>query len=401
MDLLKQQLIAKKSELSAHPIFSEIDSLDVLQRFMETHVFAVWDFMSLTKRLQQELTCTHLPWLPPRDPQAARLINEIVLGEESDERPGPTVITATSSCTWMPCGKSAPARRHRAFVSAAAGRRAATKWRCKSVDAEPSGPRFVRDTLRHGLECSGAQRRRGVPARPRERHPTDVPAHSRRLGHHGIDQAPTFRYYLQRHIEVDSEDHGPAAENSSPAGRGDPQRQPEVYAPPSPPWKAASTCGCAAPEHARTSAGSQRLSPLTARETSAPTQGRHHESRRLPVVREAWEGRATIRTRPRRIVENDEKLIYPLSRQPLVLSETFTRECPHLRDFALVQSLYKFINDVVIFETEIVDKTARSIAKDSFAIRFPFACRYDAMTVVVDEDYHALVAMDFMQQTVA
>lgn len=116
---------------------------------------------------------------------------------------------------------------------------------------------------------------------------------------------------------------------------------------------------------------------------------------------DAWEGRATIRTRPRRIVENDEKLIYPLSRQPLVLSETFTRECAHLRDLALVQSLYKFINDVVIFETEIVDKTARSIAKDNFAIRFPFACRYDAMTVVVDEDYHALVAMDFMQQTIS
>lgn len=116
---------------------------------------------------------------------------------------------------------------------------------------------------------------------------------------------------------------------------------------------------------------------------------------------DAWEGRATIRTRPRRMVENDDKLIYPLSRQPLVLNDTFTRECAHLRDYALVQSLYKFINDVVIFETEIVDRTARSIAKDHFTIRFPFACRYDAMTVVVDEDYHALVAMDFMQQTIA
>lgn len=116
---------------------------------------------------------------------------------------------------------------------------------------------------------------------------------------------------------------------------------------------------------------------------------------------DAWESRATIRTRPRRMLENDDKLIYPLSRQPLVLSETFLRECPQLRDFALVQTLYKFINDVVIFETEIVDKTARSIAKNRFAVAFPFACRYDAMTVVVDEDYHALVAMDFMQQTIA
>lgn len=116
---------------------------------------------------------------------------------------------------------------------------------------------------------------------------------------------------------------------------------------------------------------------------------------------DAWESRATIRTRPRRVLENDDKLIYPLSRQPLVLSETFLRECPWKRDFALVQTLYKFINDVVIFETEIVDKIARSIAKNRFAVEFPFACRYDAMTVVVDEDYHALVAMDFMQQTVA
>ena len=116
---------------------------------------------------------------------------------------------------------------------------------------------------------------------------------------------------------------------------------------------------------------------------------------------DVWESRATIRTRPRRVLENDERLIYPLSRQPLVLSETFLRECPQQRDFALVQTLYKFINDVVIFETEIVDKTARSIAKNRFAVAVPFACRYDAMTVVVDEDYHALVAMDFMQQTVA
>ncbi|QKZ07437.1 diiron oxygenase [Pseudomonas eucalypticola] len=115
---------------------------------------------------------------------------------------------------------------------------------------------------------------------------------------------------------------------------------------------------------------------------------------------DAWEDRATIRTRPRRRLEDDARLIYPLSRQPLVLGATFLRECPHQRDFALVQSLYKFIHDVVIFETEIVNRTASSIARGRFPLAYPFACRYDAMTVVVDEDYHALVAMDFMQQTI-
>lgn len=114
-----------------------------------------------------------------------------------------------------------------------------------------------------------------------------------------------------------------------------------------------------------------------------------------------WERRATIRTRPRRLLENDNKLIFPVCRQPLVLSATFVEHCPQWREFVLVQSFYKFINDVVIFETEIVDKTARAIAKNRFSLPFPLACRVDAMTVVVDEDYHALVALDFLQQTVA
>ena len=112
-----------------------------------------------------------------------------------------------------------------------------------------------------------------------------------------------------------------------------------------------------------------------------------------------WEHQATVRTRPRRVLEEDDKFIYPLCRQPLVLSAGFVEHCPQWRDFVLVQTFYKFINDVVIFETEIVDKTARNIAKNRFSIPVPAACRYDAMTVVVDEDYHALVALDFMQQT--
>ncbi|KAB0563259.1 aminobenzoate oxygenase [Pseudomonas palleroniana] len=115
---------------------------------------------------------------------------------------------------------------------------------------------------------------------------------------------------------------------------------------------------------------------------------------------EDWERRATIRTRPRRLLENDQKLIYPLCRQPLVLSETFLDHCPQWRDFVLAQSFYQFVNNVVIFETEIVDKTARSIAKNGFSLPFPAACRVDAMTVVIDEDYHALVALDFLQQAV-
>lgn len=84
IDRLQQQLAPYRQQLIEHRVYREISSLDRLRAFMEHHVFAVWDFMSLLKFLQSELTCTNVPWRPQGDPLSRRLINEIVLAEESD-----------------------------------------------------------------------------------------------------------------------------------------------------------------------------------------------------------------------------------------------------------------------------------------------------------------------------
>ena len=76
-----------RERLVHHPLYALIDRADRLRLFMEHHVFAVWDFQSLLKAMQQKLTCTSIPWLPTPDPEARRLVNEIVLDEESDELP--------------------------------------------------------------------------------------------------------------------------------------------------------------------------------------------------------------------------------------------------------------------------------------------------------------------------
>ena len=75
---------AARERVLAHPLFAALDNPAALRIFMEHHAFAVWDFMSLLKFLQLRLTCVTLPWKPAGDPRARRLVNEIVLAEESD-----------------------------------------------------------------------------------------------------------------------------------------------------------------------------------------------------------------------------------------------------------------------------------------------------------------------------
>lgn len=81
---LRRNIASLRSVLLAHPIYKEVVDVASLRTFMECHVFTVWDFMILVKTLQRDLTCIRTPWVPSKNPNSARFINEIVLTEESD-----------------------------------------------------------------------------------------------------------------------------------------------------------------------------------------------------------------------------------------------------------------------------------------------------------------------------
>jgi hypothetical protein len=85
---LEEAVARARGRVITHPMYASLTSHDAIVTFMEHHVFAVWDFMSLLKSLQRNLTCVNVPWVPSGPTGSRRLINDIVLVEESDELGG-------------------------------------------------------------------------------------------------------------------------------------------------------------------------------------------------------------------------------------------------------------------------------------------------------------------------
>ena len=81
---INKNLTPFRNEITNHTIYKNLKSVDDIAVLMEHHVYAVWDFMSLLKALQSLLTCTSSPWKPVGNSNVRRLINSIVLEEESD-----------------------------------------------------------------------------------------------------------------------------------------------------------------------------------------------------------------------------------------------------------------------------------------------------------------------------
>ena len=208
---LQQEVEPVRQLLLSNGLYSRLHTLADLRRFMEHHVFAVWDFMSLLKALQRELTCVQVPWVPTANAATRRLINEIVLEEESDLDPQgrPTSHFELYVQAMQECGAdTAPIRRLIAAVAAGS-----TVTQALAVAQAPDSARqFVETTF--GIIRSGKPH--AIAAAFTFGREDLIPAMFRQLVGELRDRFPgqldTFTYYLDRHIQLDEEVHAPLAQ---------------------------------------------------------------------------------------------------------------------------------------------------------------------------------------------
>ena len=195
-----------------HPIYTAIDSPEALRCFMEHHVFAVWDFMTLLKALQRRLTCVATPWAPTADPAARRLINEIVLAEESDDDGQGGFASHFESYLGAMAEAGAGTHAINRFVAlVAAGRPVADAL--DGAGAPAAAAAFVRSTW----AVVEADSLPGTVAAFTVGREDLIPDLFRglvaRVTAHDPDQYRSFLRYLDRHVHLDGDEHGPMVLN--------------------------------------------------------------------------------------------------------------------------------------------------------------------------------------------
>lgn len=198
-----------RQRLDAHPIYGAVRTLADLRVFMAHHVYSVWDFMSLIKYLQHAVAPARWPWTPGADPALQRFINELVLEEETDAAaPGQAGEYASHFQLYLGAMReiAADAERPARFVAMVQARgledalaagflpEPAAAFTRVTFDFIASGrPHAVAAALALGREHVIPSMFRAFLARMA-------------VGEH---EAPTFHYYLKRHIHLDEDFHAP------------------------------------------------------------------------------------------------------------------------------------------------------------------------------------------------
>jgi hypothetical protein len=201
---LKSGIEPVRNTLLAHPVYSQIQDLQGLQRFSETHVFAVWDFMSLLKSLQIGLTSVTLPWMPVGSADTRYLINEIVLGEESDvDEEGKRISHFELYTKAMHQMGASTECINQLFAKIQAG------LSIEEAVVSSTIPKQVKDFLLYTFDVASnapLHVKAAVFTFGRE---DLIPSMFMKI----LDKISIFKYYIERHIEVDGDHHSHLAIN--------------------------------------------------------------------------------------------------------------------------------------------------------------------------------------------
>ena len=203
---IEKELAHLKEAVAQHEVYGLLKESDDVRSFMESHVFAVWDFMSLLKSLQRHLTCVSVPWQPVKNTKVARFINEIVLGEESDlDRNG---ITKSHFEMYLAAMEEvgADTTRVKALVQELSGP-AGFEFGLDSADLFPAEKAFLTFTF-NVIASNEPHKIAAAFTFGREDVIPDMFVQMVKSATGGM-RFGKFIYYLERHIELDGDEHGP------------------------------------------------------------------------------------------------------------------------------------------------------------------------------------------------
>ena len=209
MNLTTVDPLSKK--LESHQVFTNLNTLSELRLFMEHHVFAVWDFMSLLKKLQQIYVPHGSPWVPNPNGNVVRFINEIVMEEESDQSYGSKGESYSSHFEiYLEAMKEVGASTNiiDSFLDQVRsdGIEKALNF---SLVPEPS-----REFMGYTFDLINRGKGHEIAASFAIGRESIVPIMFKRIlekTNISTEEAPVFHYYLERHAHLDGEHHGPMA----------------------------------------------------------------------------------------------------------------------------------------------------------------------------------------------
>ena len=198
-----------RDKLNNHKLYSSLKSIEDIKYFMEQHVFAVWDFMSLLKALQNQLTNTNVPWVPSGTGKSARFINEIVMGEESDVNECNEVKSHFEMYVDAMHEISAKTDKIDAFITQVKKGKS-----IKIAAADIQIPSEIYDFIEFTMSVIASNKTHQIAAAFTFGREDVIPDMFLKIIEQSMRENKEAHYekllyYLNRHIEVDGDEHGP------------------------------------------------------------------------------------------------------------------------------------------------------------------------------------------------